>query len=440
MFEALTERLGQVFKKLRGRGHLTEADIIEALREVRLALLEADVHFKVVKGFLEKVKERAKGREVLESLTPGQQVIKVVYEELVELLGHEESRLRFAAVPPSSFMLVGLHGSGKTTTAAKLAYRLEKEGCRPLLVAADLRREAAVEQLQILGRRIGVEVYEGPAVSSPLQVCQEAITFAKAKGYSVLILDTGGRLHIDEPLMQELRSIKAAMCPTEVLLVADAMTGQDAVNSASRFDAELHLTGIILTKLDGDTRGGAALSIRAICGKPIKFIGVGEKFEALEPFHPDRTASRILGMGDVLTLVERAEAAFDKKRAEELARKLKQEAFTLDDFQEQLRQLKRMGPVDQLLELIPGLPRLQGSRPEEELKRMEAIIDSMTPKERRAPWIIDGSRRRRIAQGSGTNVAEVNRLLKQFWELQKLMKQLMQAKGRRGRKLLLPGL
>ncbi|MFN3476064.1 MAG: signal recognition particle protein [Candidatus Methylomirabilales bacterium] len=443
MFEALTIRLDQVFKKLRGRGRLTEADVSEALREVRLVLLEADVHFKVVKDFLERVRERAVGREVLESLTPGQQVIKVVYEELVALLGGRESKLQFASHPPSVFMLVGLHGCGKTTTAAKLAKRLKFEGRSSLLVAADLERPAAREQLAMLGQKIGVEVYADPKASSSLQVSQKALTFAKEKGYSVLLLDTAGRLHIDEPLMQELKSIKAATDPVEVLLVADAMTGQDAVNSASRFDAELGLTGIILTKLDGDARGGAALSIRAVTQKPLKFVGVGEKLEALEPFRPDRMASRILGMGDVLSFVERAEAAFDQKKAMELERKLKQEAFTLEDFREQLRQLRRMGPLDQLLELIPGLSRFQGAKPEEaELRRMEAIINSMTPKERRNPSIIDGSRRRRIALGSGTSVAEVNRLLKQFGELKLLMKQLMQA-GKRGRfmrKPFLPGL
>lgn len=443
MFEALTVRLDQVFKKLRGRGRLTEADVSEALREVRLALLEADVHFKVVKEFLERVRERAVGREVLESLTPGQQVIKVVYEELVELLGGRESKLQFASHPPSVCMLVGLHGCGKTTTAAKLARRLKFEGRSPLLVAADLERPAAREQLTTLGQKIGVEVYADPRASSSLQVSQGALTFAKEKGYSVLLLDTAGRLHIDEPLMQELKSIKAATDPVEVLLVADAMTGQDAVNSASRFDAELGLTGIILTKLDGDARGGAALSIRAVTQKPLKFVGVGEKLEALEPFHPDRMASRILGMGDVLSFVERAEAAFDQKKAMELERKLRQEAFTLEDFREQLRQLRRMGPLDQLLEMIPGLSRFPGAKPEEaELRRMEAIINSMTPKERQNPSIIDGSRRRRIALGSGTSVAEVNRLLKQFGELKLLMKQLMQA-GKRGkfmRRPFLPGL
>ena len=443
MFEALTAKLDRVFKKLRGRGHLTEADLSEALREVRLALLEADVHFKVVKGFLERVRERAVGREVLESLTPGQQVVKVVYEELVELLGGKESKLQFASNPPSVFMLVGLHGCGKTTTAAKLAKRLKFEGRSPLLVAADLQRAAAREQLVMLGQQIGVGVYDDPKASSSLEVCREALAFAKGKGYSVLILDTAGRLHIDEPLMQELKGIKAATDPVEVLLVADAMTGQDAVSSASRFDAELDLTGIILTKLDGDARGGAALSIRAVTQKPLKFVGVGEKLEALEPFHPDRMASRILGMGDVLSLVERAEAAFDQKKAEELERKLKQEALTLEDFKEQLQQLRRMGPLDQLLGMIPGLSRFQGVGSEEaELRRMEAIINSMTPKERRNPSIIDGSRRRRIALGSGTSVAEVNRLLKQFGELKLLMKQLVQAGkgGRLGRRPLFPGL
>ncbi len=442
MFETLTERLGQIFKKLRGHGHLTERDVTEAIREVRLALLEADVHYKVVKDFVERVKVRAVGKEVLESLTPAQQVIKIVYEELVELLGGRDSRLKFASSPPSVLMLVGLQGSGKTTTAAKLASRLASEGRHPLLVAADQKRPAAVEQLKVLGGRIGVPVFSDPWGASPLKVCQEALVEAKMKGHDVVILDTAGRLHIDEPLMAELKALKEATLPSEVLLVVDAMTGQDAVASASRFDGELSLTGIILTKLDGDARGGAALSIRAVTGKPIKFIGVGEKLEALEPFYPDRMASRILGMGDILTLVEKAQVAFDRKKAEALERKIRDASFTLEDFREQLVQLQSMGPFEQLLQMIPGLSRVQGLKPEEkELKRLAAIIDSMTPEERRYPSIIDGSRRRRIALGSGTSVAEVNRLLKQFGELQRLVKQLTRLgkKGRVGRGLPLPG-
>ncbi|MBI3989542.1 MAG: signal recognition particle protein [candidate division NC10 bacterium] len=442
MFEALSDRLGQIFKKLRGHGHLTEKDVAEAIREVRLALLEADVHYRVVKDFVERVKVRAVGKEVLESLTPGQQVVKIVYEGLVELLGGRESRLRFAPSPPSVLMLVGLQGSGKTTTAAKLASRLASEGRHPLLVAADLKRPAAVEQLKVLGGRIGVPVFLDPGGASPLKACREALVQAKTKGQDIVILDTAGRLHIDEPLMEELKAMKEATVPSEILLVVDAMTGQDAVASASRFDGELTLTGVILTKLDGDARGGAALSIRAVTGKPIKFIGVGEKLEALEPFHPDRMASRILGMGDILTLVEKAEAAFDRKKAEELERKIREASFTLEDFREQLHQLRNMGPFEQLLQMIPGLSRVKGLKPDEkEFTRLEAIIDSMTPKERQHPSIIDGSRRRRIALGSGTSVAEVNRLLKQFEELNRLVKQLTKSgKTRRmGRGLPLPG-
>jgi signal recognition particle subunit SRP54 len=436
MFQALSDRLNGIFKKLRGYGRLTEDNIAEALREVRLALLEADVNFKVVRSFLERVRERAIGRDVLESLTPGQQVVKVVHEELTALMGGVASHLRSAGQPPTVVMLVGLQGSGKTTTAGKLAHLLRQQGRRPLLVAADLQRPAAQEQLATLGRTLGVEVYRSAGGTSAVAVCREAVSQARARLLDPVILDTAGRLHIDEPLMLELGAIAAEVKPTETLMVLDAMTGQDAVNSATAFHQALQLTGSILTKLDGDTRGGAALSIRAVTGTPIKFIGLGEKLDALEVFHPDRMASRILGMGDVLSLVERAEKTFDAKQAETLQKKLKAQAFTLEDFRDQLRQLRGMGPLEQLVGMIPGLSRVKGlpdaSAQEKELKRVEAIIDSMTPGERQRPEMLNGSRRKRIASGSGTSVADVNRLLKQFTDMQKMMRQLMQA-GKGGR-------
>jgi signal recognition particle subunit SRP54 len=436
MFQNLSDRLNEIFKRLRGHGRLTEDNITEALREVRLALLEADVNFKVVRSFLERVRQRAVGRDVLDSLSPGQQVVKVVYEELTALMGGAANPLRTAGQPPTVLMLVGLQGSGKTTTAGKLAGLLREKGRRPLLVAADLQRPAAQEQLATLGRTLGVEVYRNAGLASTVAVCREAVSQARSRLLDPVILDTAGRLHIDEPLMQELRAIKGEVKPTEILMVLDAMTGQDAVNSASTFHQALELTGTILTKLDGDTRGGAALSIREVTGTPIKFIGVGEKLDALEVFHPDRMASRILGMGDVLSLVERAEQAFDDKQAVTLQKKLKAQSFTLEDFREQLRQIRGMGPLDQLMGMIPGLSRLKGlpdtTAQEHDLKRVEAIIDSMTPGERQRPEILNGSRRKRIAAGSGTSVADVNRLLKQFGDMQKMMRQLMQA-GRGGR-------
>ncbi|MGH7409900.1 MAG: signal recognition particle protein, partial [Candidatus Methylomirabilis sp.] len=409
MFEGLSQRLSQVFKGLRGHGRLTEQNIAEALREVRLALLEADVHVRVVKGFIERVRDRAVGRDVLESVTPGQQVVKVVHEELVEVLGGTRVSLVYSHDSPSAIMLVGLHGSGKTTTAAKLARWLRSEGRSPLLVAADQARPAAREQLQILGRSLDAPVFAGEG--SALQVCQEARRVAKECGHNPLILDTAGRLHIDEPLMQELVTIKEATAAAEILMVADAMSGQDAVTSALRFDGDLGLTGYILTKLDGDARGGAALSIRSVTGKPIKFIGVGEKLDALEPFHPERLASRILGMGDILSLVEKAQAAVDQEQAKELAQKIRSEGFTLDDFRLQLRQLKDLGPLDQVMEMIPGFSRhkemVDPDAAEQGFKRAEAIINSMTRKERESPGLLNGSRRQRIAAGSGTSVAEV---------------------------------
>ena len=436
MFQALSDRLNEIFKRLRGYGRLSEDTIAEALREVRLALLEADVNFKVVRSFLERVRERAIGRDVLESLSPGQQVIKVVHEELTALMGGTASHLNTAGQPPTVFMLVGLQGSGKTTTAGKLARFLKEKGRRPLLVAADLQRPAAQEQLSTLGKMLGVEVYRAAGATSAVAICREAVSQARSRLLDPVILDTAGRLHIDEPLMQELRAIKAEAGPTEVLMVVDAMTGQDAVNSAGSFNQALDLTGIILTKLDGDTRGGAALSIRSVTGTPIKFIGVGEKLDALEAFHPDRMASRVLGMGDVLSLVERAQQVFDEKQAVKLEKKLKTQSFTLEDFREQLRQVRGMGSLEQLMGMIPGLSRVKDlpdvSAQERELKRVEAIIDSMTPTERQRPEILNGSRRKRIAGGSGATVAEVNRLLKQFAEIHKMMRQLMKA-GKGGR-------
>ncbi len=436
MFQNLSDRLNEIFKRLRGHGRLTEDNITESLREVRLALLEADVNFKVVRAFLERVRQRAIGRDVLESLSPGQQVVKVVYEELTALMGGAANPLRTAGQPPTVLMLVGLQGSGKTTTAGKLAGLMREKGRRPLLVAADLQRPAAQEQLATLGKTLGVEVYRNAGAATAVAVCREAVSQARSRLLDPVILDTAGRLHIDEPLMQELRAIKGEVRPTEILMVLDAMTGQDAVNSAGTFHQALELTGTILTKLDGDTRGGAALSIREVTGTPIKFIGVGEKLDALEVFHPDRMASRILGMGDVLSLVERAEQAFDAKQAVTLEKKLKAQSFTLEDFREQLRQIRGMGPLDQLMGMIPGLSRLKGlpdtTAQERELKRVEAIIDSMTPGERQRPEILNGSRRKRIAAGSGSSVADVNRLLKQFSDMQKMMRQLMQA-GKGGR-------
>ncbi len=436
MFQNLADRLNDIFKRLRGYGRLTEENVAESLREVRLALLEADVNVKVVRSFLERVRERAVGKDVLESLSPGQQVVKVVYEELTDLMGGTASRLKTANQPPTVVMLVGLQGSGKTTTAGKLARFLREQGQRPLLVAADLQRPAAQDQLVTLGQTLGVEVFRDASATSAVDVCSRAAVHARSRLLDPVILDTAGRLHVDAPLMEELTTIKAAVQPAEILMVADAMTGQDAVNSATAFHKALELTGYILTKLDGDARGGAALSIRSVTGVPIKFVGVGEKLDAIELFHPDRMASRILGMGDVLSLVERAQQQVDAKQAVVLEKKLKAQRFTLEDFRDQLRQIRGMGPLEQLLGMIPGLSRLKGlpdgAAQERELKRVEAIIDSMTPGERHRPEIINGSRRKRIATGSGTNVADVNRLLKQFADMQKMMRQLMQA-GKGGR-------
>jgi signal recognition particle subunit SRP54 len=424
MFDGLTQRFQEIFRKLRGKGWITEDHIREALRDVRIALLEADVNLNVVKDFLERVRERALGQEVLRALTPDQQVIKIVKEELTRIMGGSRSEITFSQNPPTILMLVGLQGSGKTTVAAKLARKLKADGKNPILVAADVYRPAAKKQLQVLGNRIQVPVYEDSG-SDPVEIAVGSVEYARGNGYNVVILDTAGRLHIDEEMMEELIRMKKAINPTEVLLVADAMTGQDAVNIAIAFERKVGIDGVILTKLDGDARGGAALSIKAVTGKPIKFVGVGEKLDALEPFHPDRMASRILGMGDILTLIEKAEAAMDKERAEELERKLREERFTLEDFRDQLRQLREMGPLDQLLSMIPGLKAMGSIQVDERrLKRIEAIIDSMTPEERENPYIIDGSRRRRIAMGSGTSIQDVNMLLNQFEAMKKVMKQM----------------
>jgi len=430
MFETLSDKLDSLFKKLRGQGVMTEENIKEALREVRLVLLEADVNFKVVKDFVEKVRGRAVGTQVLQSLSPGQQVIKIVQEELVALMGGgEDNSLNLAAKPPVALMMVGLQGSGKTTTCGKLARFLKGQRRRPLLVPADVYRPAAIEQLKTLGRQLSVETFDSRADLDPVDICREALRYATLNGFDTVILDTAGRLQIDEYLMNELVRIKEVAQPREILFVADAMTGQEAVNVATGFNERLDITGVVLTKLDGDAKGGAALSIRAVTGKPVKFVGLGEKLDALEVFHPDRLVSRILGMGDILTLVEKAQATFDATETERLQQKLKKSQFDLEDFKKQLQQIKKMGSLDSILGMIPGvgkaLKQMPGAQPsEKELKRIEAIIDSMTPGERANHQIINGSRRLRIAKGSGTTVQEVNQLLKRFTEAQKVMKQL----------------
>jgi signal recognition particle subunit SRP54 len=440
MFEALTQRLEAIFDRLRGAGRLTEDNVQEALREIRVALLEADVHFKVVRTFVERVRERAVGQEVLKSLTPGQQVVKLVHDELVELLGGSAHRLAMAPRPPTVVMVLGLQGSGKTTTVAKLGRHFQREGFRPLLVAADVYRPAAIEQLRVLGGQLGLPVH-GAEGRPPVEIAREAVAAAAAQGWTPVLLDTAGRLHIDEGMVEELRVLRREVKPHHVLLVVDAMSGQDAVTMAQRFHDAVGYDGIVLTKLDGDARGGAALSIRAVTGKPIVFCGVGERVDALEPFHPDRMASRILGMGDVLSLVERAQAAVDAEKAQALAQKIRADSFTLEDFAEQLRQLKQMGPLDQIMEMVPffkGAKLDAGELDAEarDLRRFEAIIGSMTPEERRNPTIINGERRARIARGSGTTVQDVNRLLKQYAQLRKMMRDLRGMGGRLGRKQL----
>jgi len=427
MFESLSERLNQTFKKLKGQGKLTEANMKEGLREVRLALLEADVHYKVAKDFIEKVGERALGQEVLTSLTPAQQVIKIVQEELTELMGGARQDLNLAGRPPIAIMLAGLQGSGKTTTAGKLALFLKEKNFRPGLVSADVYRPAAIEQLQKVAEQAGIAFFPSSREKNPVDLCVQAWEWARQTGLNPLIMDTAGRLHIDQGLMDELKQIKERVRPNEILLIADAMTGQDAVNVAQKFDEWLDLTGVILTKMEGDARGGAALSIKTVIHKPIKFIGVGEKLEALEPFHPDRMASRILGMGDVLSLIEKAQVHFDQKQALELEKKIRKETFTLDDFKDQLRQIKKMGSLEQLMGLIPGFNKMKGLKEmqpdEKELIRVEAIINSMTFEERRNYQIINGSRRKRIAKGSGATIQDINKLLKNFQQIQKMLKQ-----------------
>jgi signal recognition particle subunit SRP54 len=433
VFETLTTRLQTVFDRLSGRGKLSEQDVDAALREVRLALLEADVNFTVVKNLLARVKERATGAEVARSLTPAQQVIKIVHEELIATLG-QASKLDLSGPAPNVVMLVGLQGSGKTTTAAKLALHLRKAGQRPLLVAADTYRPAAVTQLEVLGKQLEIPVHSEDISMAPPEICFRALERARKAAYTVVILDTAGRLHVDDRMMAELKVIKAKLKPTEVLLVADSMTGQDAVRVAADFKGQVGITGLILTKVDGDARGGAAISMREVTGVPIKFLTVGEKMDALEVFHPDRLASRILGMGDMMTLIEKAEASLDKEQALALGKKLRTATFDLGDFQKQLREVRKMGPISQLLDMIPGLAQASRDIPadltEKQMRQVEAIINSMTPEERRRPDVINGSRKRRIARGSGTTVQDVNQLLSQFRQMQRMMKGL--ASGKRG--------
>ena len=432
-FEGLTEKLSAAFKKLRGKGRLTEADVKEAMREIRLALLEADVSYKVVKDFVKKTTERCVGSDVLESLTPAQMIVKIVNEELTNLMGSENQKLTIASKPPTVVMLVGLLGAGKTTNGAKLAGLMKKQGKRPLLVACDIYRPAAIQQLQVVGEKLGLPVFQ-MGQTNPIEIAKAAVAHAAKHGNDMVFLDTAGRLHIDEALMEELSGIKEAVQPTEILLVLDAMTGQDAVNAAQAFDAQLDITGVMLSKLDGDARGGAALSVKAVTGKPIKFIGTGEKLDQIEPFHPGRMASRILGMGDVLTLIEKAEAAFDQKKAEELEQKLRSNKFTLADYYDQLVQLKGMGSVQDLLGMMPGMGNLKNVQVDEgALGRTEAIIQSMTPYERENPNCLNHSRKRRIAAGSGVKVEEVNKMLKSFEMMQTLMRQ-MNGSGKRKKK------
>ena len=427
-FESLGDKLQGVFKKLRGKGKLTESDIKEAMREIKLALLEADVNFKVVKEFVAAVSEKALGQEIMESLTPAQQLVKIVNDELTEMIGGEASRLEFAQKPPTVIMMCGLQGAGKTTATGKLALNLRKQGRRPLMVACDVYRPAAVKQLQVLGDQIQIPVFEMGTDTNPITIAKEAVAHALKHGNDPVILDTAGRLHIDEQLMEELSGIKSETEPTEILLVVDAMTGQDAVNVAKAFNDQLDITGVILSKLDGDTRGGAALSVKQVTGKPIKFASVGEKLSDLEVFHPDRMASRILGMGDVLTLIDKAQEAIDDKQAQELEAKIRKQQFDLDDFLEQFKQIRKLGSFSQILGMLPGIDKkmiesVDTEENEKRMKHIEAIIQSMTMEERRNPKIIGANRKVRIAKGSGTRVQDVNQLLKQFEEMQKMMKQ-----------------
>ena len=426
MFQSLSEKLENAFRKFRNKGKLTESDIKAGMREIKLALLEADVNFKVVKDFINSVSARAVGADVLESLLPAQQIVKIVNEELTAIMGGSQSKLTISSKPPTVIMMVGLQGAGKTTHAGKLAGLYKKQGKNPLLVACDIYRPAAIKQLEIVGEKIGIPVFTLGDKVSPVKIAEEGIKYANQKGYDMVFIDTAGRLHIDEALMKELQEIKSKVAPTEILLTIDAMIGQDAVNVASTFNDLLDVTGVILTKLDGDTRGGAALSVRHVTGKPIKFIGVGEKLDAIEPFHPDRMASRILGMGDVLSLIEKAEQAYDEKKAAELEKKIRESTFTLDDYLEQFSQIKNMGNMEQLMAMMPGVKvgALKDAKIDEKaLIHQEAIIKSMTKREREKPDILNASRKKRIAAGSGTTVEEVNKLLKQFEQIRALMKQ-----------------
>jgi len=440
IFESLSDRLQATFKKLRGHGKLTEDDVNEAMREVRMALLEADVNFKVVKQFIKTVKERAIGQDILETLTPAQVVIKIVDEELTKLMGGTQSRLNISPKPPTVIMMVGLQGAGKTTSAGKLGLALKKQGKRPLLVAADIYRPAAITQLQVLGKQLDIPVFSMEQGTDAVTIAKSSIGYSQSHACDVVIIDTAGRLQIDEKLMQELRDIKSEVHPHEILLVVDAMTGQESVNVAQAFNDALGLDGVVMTKLDGDARGGAALSVKAVTGVPIKFIGLGEKLEPLEPFHPDRMASRILGMGDVLSLVEKAQATFDMEEAKKMEKKLRKDEFTLDDFLAQMQQVKKLGSLDNILGLIPGMGGLKKQLAGQdidldgkEMRQIEAIIKSMTPKERANIMIINGSRRKRIAMGSGTRVQDVNKLLKQFGEMKKMMKKMKKMqKGKKG--------
>ena len=440
IFESLPDRLQATFKKLRGHGKLTEEDVNEAMREVRMALLEADVNFKVVKNFIKTVKERAVGQNILETLTPAQVVIKIVDEELTNLMGGTQSRINMSPKPPTIIMMVGLQGAGKTTSAGKLGLALKKQGKRPLLVAADIYRPAAIKQLQVVGEQLGLPVFTMEPGTDAVTIAKSSIPYSQSHANDVIIIDTAGRLQIDEKLMQELRDIKSSVKPHEILLVVDAMTGQESVNVAQSFHEDLGLDGVVMTKLDGDARGGAALSIKAVTGVPIKFVGMGEKLEALEPFHPDRMASRILGMGDVLSLVEKAQENFDLEEAKKMEKKLRKDEFTLDDFLSQMQQVKKLGSLESILGMIPGMgglkKQLEGQDIDldgKEVRQIEAIIKSMTPKERADISIINGSRRKRIAMGSGTRVQDVNKLLKQFGEMRKMMKKMKKMqKGKKG--------
>ncbi len=437
IFEGLADRLQETFKKLRGHGKLTEEDVSEAMREVRMALLEADVNFKVVKDFVKRVKERAIGQDVLETLTPAQAVIRIVNEELTELMGGTQSRLNFSPQPPTVVMMVGLQGSGKTTTAGKLARNLKKQGKHPLLVADDIYRPAAVKQLQVLGEQLEIPVFSMEPGTDAVTIARNALEHASSHALDVVLIDTAGRLHINEELMQELRSVKSEVHPHEILLVVDAMTGQDAVNVAESFHKELGVDGVVLTKMDGDARGGAALSVKAVTGCPIKFVGMGEKLDALEPFYPDRMASRILGMGDVLSLIEKAQSVYDAEEAKKIEKKIRKNDFTLDDFLDQLQQIRKMGSFGDILGMLPGMgnvkKQLEGVDVDlngKEIKHVEAIIRSMTPAERADITIVNGSRRKRIAQGSGTRIQDVNKVLKQFAEMRKMMKKMKKLQGK----------